>query len=82
MIEVRCDQTGDSAEAQDELSALVAARELTADAYSAHSVQGYKPTASFFVDGVPVPNMHRVTQPSIWRAIGAACANQPERTEA
>lgn len=68
VIEVRCDQTGDWAEAPDEFSALIAARTLCEDAYRAHSVQGFRPTATVLVDGKKV--LHRVTRQSIWYAIG------------
>ena len=68
MIEVRCDQTGDWAEAPDEFSALIAARTLCEDAYRARPMQGFRPTATVLVDGEKV--LHHVTRQSIWSAIG------------
>lgn len=66
-IEVICDQTGDSAEAEDEASAIVAARTLCEDAVRARRIYGFKPSCTFLVNGVPVRS--RVPEPRFWVAV-------------
>lgn len=70
-IEVRCDQTGDRAEAPDEHSALVAARTLLEDAMAGPLAHyNFRPTATFFVAGEPV--LGGIAPRDLWRALGAA----------
>ena len=69
MIDVRCNDTGDWAEAPDEYAALFAARTLLEDARSAYPIQGFDPTATILVDGKPVLN--NITRRMLWAAIGS-----------
>lgn len=51
VIEVTCDQTGDTALCEDSESAIVAGRTLGRDAWEARPIMGYEPTLTFRVDG-------------------------------
>jgi hypothetical protein len=70
MIEVRCDQTGDTGYAEEEHAALVAARELCQDAWNGTPNQGFSPTVTFLVEDAVVRS--RVPEPAVWAALGAA----------
>lgn len=68
VIFVRCDQTGDLAEALTERAAFVAARELCEEAHR-YSGTGYtyKPTATFTANNEIL--LARVPEPAIWHAL-------------
>lgn len=70
MIEVRCDQTGDTGYAEDPEAALVAGVTLCEDAHRAHPCQGFKTTVTFAVDDATVRS--RIPEPALWAALGAA----------
>ena len=71
LIEVICDRTGDSAQTDSEMGALIAARALMEDAQRAALRQGYADGLTCtFLDARGGVIRTRVTRQTVWSAIG------------